>query len=124
MPSIDDYETDLKHVLIDAAADPFFREFMERDDLEFIAVDRGDGTQEQVQALSRRSVRRVLEKIIKRARQKGVDIKHWICSVTEFDLCGKLKDTLPGQLMRALHDFLRDKRIEGGLTFAAAWVQR
>lgn len=119
MPSIADYAADPNRALIDAAADPVFKQFMEPDDFETVSVDRGDGVQAQVQALSKKSIRRVLDRIIQRARQKGVDIKEWICSPTEFDLCGRLKKTKPGQVMRALHGFLKRKDVEGGFALAA-----
>jgi hypothetical protein len=116
MPSLADYESDLNRALIDAAANPVFTQFMQPDDFELIAVDIGGGIQAQAQALSIQSIRRVLDRMMQQARQKGVDIKEWICSPIEFDLCAKLKNTKPGQVIRALHDFLRNKKIEG--TFA------
>src|ERR1700687_261523 len=119
MPSLDDYEGDLDRALIDAAANPAFKAFMKPDDFELTAVARGDGTQAQVQAPSKKSIRQVLERMIQRAHQKGVDLKDWICSPTEFDLCGRLKKTKPGQVMHALHDFLRNKKVEGTIAFAA-----
>jgi hypothetical protein len=120
MHSINDYAKDLNLALIDAADNPAFREFMDAGDFEMIAVDQGDGTQKQVQALSRRSVKKVIEKIIARAREKGVDMKNWICSSADkggFDLCSKL-DTPIGQLMRDLDAFLKKRWAEGGLVVA------
>ena len=114
MTTINDYVTDPNRALIDAATDPMFSQFMEPDDFELISVDRGDGTQIQVQALSRRSIRRVIEKILRQTRDVGVDIKTWICSPDEFNLCSKLKTPL-GELMRDLHKFLESKWTQGGL---------
>jgi hypothetical protein len=91
MPSLADYESDLNRALIDAAANPVFTQFMQPDDFELIAVDIGGGIQAQAQALSIPSIRRVLDRMMQQARQKGVDIKEWICSPIEFDLCAKLK---------------------------------
>jgi hypothetical protein len=117
MPSISDYAADPNRALIDAAADPVFREFMEAGDYELIAVDRGDGTQMQVQALARRSIKKVIERILARAREKGVDIRNWICSPDKFDLCSKL-DTPVGELMRELNSFLKNEWTDRGLVFA------
>jgi hypothetical protein len=114
MPSIDDYEHDPAQVLIDAAADPIFRSEMDPEDIEIITVTWADGTQGQVQALSRGAVRRVIERVIKRCQKKGADLKHWTCSKDEFDLCGKLANTPPGKIMRLLHDFLEKKWVQGG----------
>jgi hypothetical protein len=113
MPSIEDYERNLDQVLIDAASDPVFRSQMEPADIELIVVDRGDGTLAQVQALSRRSVHRVLERLMQRCKNKGADLKGWVCSKDKFDLCSKL-DWPPGKLMRALHAFTSKEWVEGG----------
>lgn len=114
MPSIEDYERNLDQVLIDAVSDPVFRSQMEHGDIELIVVDRGDGTLAQVEALSRGSVGRVLERLMQRCKNKGADLKSWICSKDKFDLCAKL-DWPPGKLMRALHAFTSNKWVEDGL---------
>lgn len=117
MPSIEEYAADLNRALVDAADDPIFKQFMEPGDLELITVtlDNGHGmqVQTQAQALSRGSIRRVLERILTGARNAGADMKDWICSPSEFNLCAKL-DTPLGKLMRQLHDFLDSKWTEGG----------
>ena len=114
MASIDDYIRNPLQALIDAAADPGLRQFIEPSDLELVAVDLGDGRQVEVQALSRRAVRRVIERILAKGREAKVDIKAWICSSAEFDLCSKLDMPL-GQLMRELNEFLKNKWAQGGL---------
>ena len=94
---------------------------MDTDDFEMIAIDQGDGTQKQVQALSGRSVKKVIGKIIARAREKGVDMKNWICSSAEkggFDLCSKLNTPI-GELMRQLDDYLKKRWADGALTIAS-----
>jgi hypothetical protein len=94
MPSIDDYAADLNLALVDAAADPIFKQFMEPDDVEVttITLDNGHGirVQAQAQALARGSIRRVLERILEGARNAGADMRQWICSRSEFNLCAKL----------------------------------
>lgn len=126
MPSVDDYEHDPTRVLIDAVADPIFRSEMEPEDIEIITVTWADGTQGQVQALSRGAVPRVIGRIIRRCQHKGADLKDWTCSKDEFDLCGKLANTPPGKIMRLLHDFLEKKWVQSGFflvdvfTFGAA----
>jgi len=109
MAAIDDYARDIQRALIDAAQDEVFRNFIDPTDLETVVVDLGDGTQMQAQALKRSSVRQVLQRLIAAAMQAGVDLKHWICSPDEFDLCRKLANSFPGAVMRELHDFLRSK---------------
>ena len=117
MPIFDDYAADMNRALVDAADDSIFKQFMEPDDFESIVVtlDSGHGVQmqAQAQALARGSVRRVLERILAQARSAGADMKDWICSPSEFNLCAKL-DTPLGKLMRQLHDFLENKWAEGG----------
>jgi hypothetical protein len=117
MPSIEDYERNPDQVLIDAASDPVFRSQMEPGDIEFIVVDRGDGTLAQVEALSRGSVHRVLERLMQRSKNKGADLKGWVCSKDKFDLCSKL-DWPPGKLMRALHAFTSNEWVDTGLVLA------
>lgn len=107
MAVIDDYARDIQRVLIDAAQDEVFRNFIEATDLEPVVIDLGDGTQAQAQALKRSSVREVLQRLMAAAMQAGVDLKQWICSADEFDLCRKLANSFPGAVMRELHDFLR-----------------
>ncbi len=107
MAVIDDYARDIQSVLIDAAQDAVFRKFIGPTDLETVVVDLGDGTQTQAQALKRSSAREVLRRLIAAAMQAGVDLKQWICSPDEFDLCRKLAHSFPGAVMRELHDFLR-----------------
>jgi hypothetical protein len=114
MPSVADYEKNLQQVLIDAAAEPSISQFIDPNDLELITVDNADGSQSQVQALSRGAVRRVVERILAQGRQVDIDIKHWICSPDEFNLCAKL-DTPVGKLMRDLDSFLKSKLTQGGL---------
>ena len=121
MPTIDDYANNLELALVDAVTDPVFKAFIEPSDLQAVLVDRGDGTQAQVQALSKRSVRRAIEKIVMRAQTAGLDMKAWICSPDEFDLCSKL-NTPVGELMRKLNAFLKGKFAEGGAVTAACVV--
>jgi len=118
MNTINDYAANPNLALIDAVNNPAFKEFIEDTDIEKIPVDRGDGTQMEVQALSGRTVKRVIEKIIKKARESGADMENWICSPDEFNLCGKLKNTPAGQVMRDLNDFLHSKIVEGGAATA------
>ena len=113
MPPIEDYASNPQRVLIDAAADPSFKPYIEPGDLESITVDTGDGRQAQVQALRRGSVRRVIERILAKGRETGTDIKKWICSPEEFDLCSKL-DTPVGELLREVDAFLKNKAAQGG----------
>ena len=114
MALIDDYVKNPQQALIDAAADPGLRQFIEPSDLELVAVDLGDGRQAEVQALSGRAVRRVIERIVTRGREVGINIQAWICSPVEFDL-SKLDMPL-GQLMRELNEFLKNKWAQGGVT--------
>lgn len=111
-----DYERNLDRVLIDAAAEPALRRFIDASEYETITVDLGDGRQAQVQALKRSAVHDVVERIVSEAAQVGVDLKNWICSPEEgeFDLCSKL-DTRVGERMRQLNAFLNRKWLEGGL---------
>ncbi|MDO9554883.1 hypothetical protein, partial [Rhodonellum sp.] len=100
--------------LIDAFQLESFREFMEESDIELVVVDRGDGTQAHIQALSLRSVNQVLRRIIKRCEESGVDLKKWICDKDEFDLCRKL-DLPIGERMRQLDEFFRYKRAQAAI---------
>ncbi|HEY0879850.1 MAG TPA: hypothetical protein VGE10_15485 [Zeimonas sp.] len=109
MAAIDDYARDIQRALIDAAQDEVFRNFIDPTDIETVVVDLGDGTQMQAQALKRSSVREVLRRLIAAAMQAGVDLKQWICSPDEFNLCRKLANSFPGAVMRELHDFLRSR---------------
>lgn len=86
---------------------------MEPADLELITVDLRDGTQAQVQALARPAIGKVIKRIIAKGQKAGVDIKKWICSPDDFDLCSKL-NTPPGELMRELDAFLNNKAAQGG----------
>jgi hypothetical protein len=87
---------------------------MESEDIEILTVTKADGTQGQVQALSRGAVPRVVGRVIKRCQKKGADLKDWTCSKDEFDLCRKLTNTPPGKVMRLLDDFLKNKLVQGG----------
>jgi hypothetical protein len=118
MASFDDYIKNPEQALIDAATDPGLRQFIEPSDLGFVTVQLGDGTQAQVQALSRKAIRRVVERIIARGHELKVNIKTWICSPEEFDLCSKL-DMPIGQLMRMLNEFMKNKFVKGGVHAAA-----
>ncbi len=128
MPSITDYENNINQALIDAVAEPSIREFMDESDVEIIAIDIGDGMQAQVEALTGDSVRKIIERIIGKSQKAGVDMKNWICSEDEFNLCSKL-GTSVGELMRNLDCFLKQKAAQGGLILvglatlfgAAAW---
>jgi hypothetical protein len=95
--------------LIDAVSDPVLKHFIEPGDIETVIVDLGGGAQSQVQALSGKSVKRVVQKLLAAAKQGGVDLLNWICSPEEFDLCGKLKTTSIGKVMRLLDEFLKKK---------------
>jgi hypothetical protein len=119
MASFDDYIKNPEQALIDAATDPGLRQFIEPSDLELVAVDLGDGTQSQVQALSRKSIRRVVERIIARGQELKVNLKAWICSPEEFDLCSQLDKMPIGQAMRLLNEFMKKKFVKGGLHAAA-----
>src|SRR5438270_2135220 len=117
MSSIADYQRNPEKVLIDIATNPAFQQFIDPSDLESVVVDLGDGTQAQVQALRQGSVRKVIDRIVTKGRQAGIDIKHWICSPDEFDLCSKLDNPI-GELMRELNDFLNHKWVQGGVQAA------
>ena len=118
MPSIDDYEMDLQRVLIEAAAEPALRPFIDAADLETRTIDLGDGSQAQVQAIAAGAVKRVIERIVTEARKAGADLKAWICSPDEFNLCARLSGKA-GDVMRQLHAFLNKKWTQGGLNAAA-----
>jgi len=115
MATISDYENNLQQALIDAAAEPSLQQFIEPSDIETILVDLGDGTQAEAQALSSAAVREFIERILAKARQAEIDIKSWICSKDEFDLCQKLSETSVGEVMRQLDEFLRKKWAQGGI---------
>ena len=117
MHSLDYYTEHPDQVLIDAAADPVFRSVMDPTDVQLVTLDRGDGTQVQVEALSRGSIRKVFERVLRRCREKGVELKRWICSSEDFNLCAKL-NTPVGALMRQLHEFLERKWAERGVALA------
>jgi hypothetical protein len=124
MPSIEFYARNPDRALIDAAADRSLMQFILPTELELITVDIGDGRQAQVQALSRKAVRAVIERIVARGREVGVDLKHWICARDEFNLCAKL-NTPVGQLMQELDEFLNKKSTQGGaiaLSLAALFM--
>lgn len=109
MALIDDYARDPEQVLIDIVLDPVFRNFIDPSEIELVAVDLGDGTQTQAQALKRSAVTQVLQRMLAAAKQAQVDVRHWICSPDEFNFCRKLDTTLPGVMMRELHAFLRSR---------------
>jgi hypothetical protein len=111
--SIDDYARDPQLAMIDAAADPWFRQFIEPTDIELVPVNLGGGVQAQAQALARGAVRRVIDRILAKLLAAGIDLKNWICSRDEFDLCSKLNTPI-GDLMRQLHDSLRNRFVECG----------
>jgi hypothetical protein len=117
MPTITDYALNPQQALIDAAAEPALRRFIDASDLEILTIDLGDGTQAQVQAIARGSVQKVIKRIISEGRQAGIDIKQWICSPDEFNLCSKL-DTPTGERMRQLDTFLKNKWAQGGINAA------
>lgn len=116
MPTFEEYDHNLEQVLIDAAADPVFRSLMEPGDIELIG-DRGGSSQGQVEALSRGSVGRLLQRFMDRCNRKGADLKGWVCSRNKFNLCAKL-DLPPGKAMRALHAFTSNEWVEGGFNLA------
>lgn len=93
---------------------------MDPEDLQTMLIDVGDGTQTAVEALARGSVTKVLRRIATKFQQAGIDIKDWICNPNEFDLCEKLKTTLPGKLMEDFNAFFSNKWTERGLTAAHA----
>lgn len=107
MHSIQEYVEDINLALYDAANDPVFMAFMEPTDFETVAIAVGS-VQEQVRALSRQSTQKVINKIIARAKAGGSDIRKWICSPDEFDLCSKLHTLLMARLMVELHRFLEE----------------
>lgn len=117
MASIDVYAKDPLQALIDAAAEPALRKFIEPSDLELVTVNLEDGTQAQVQALARGSVPKVVHRLLVEARRVGIDIKDWICSPSEFNLCSKL-NTPVGERMRQLNEFLKRKWTQGGVAAA------
>ncbi len=79
MPTITDYSLNPQKALIDAAAEPALRRFINASDVEILTIDHGDGAQAQVLAIARRSVRKVIARIISEGRQARIDIKQWIC---------------------------------------------
>jgi len=122
MAPIDDYLQDPNRALIDAATDPIFRSVITQADLDTAIVTEPDGTQVQRQALSRAAIKRVVDRIILKARDANVDLKALICSPAPdgFDFCNKFLHTPPGLLMRQLNEFLHTKLGEG--TLAAAGI--
>jgi hypothetical protein len=109
MALIDDYARDPQRALIDIVQDPVFRNFIDPSEIELVAVDLGDGTQTQAQALKRSAVSQVLRRLFDTAKQAQVDLRQWICSPDEFNFCGKLNNSLPGVMMKELNDFLRNR---------------
>lgn len=107
MHSIQDYAEDIDLALYDAANDPVFTALMDPTDFETIAIADGN-VQEKVTALSRQSAQKVINKIILRAKAGGHDIRDWICSRKEFDLCSKLDNWTMTRLMVELHQFLEE----------------
>lgn len=117
MTTIHEYINNEQKTLIDAAADPVIRRFIDESDLETLTIDLGDGTQSQVEALSIGSIKEIIRKIMDEATNSGVELKYYICSDLEFNLCAKL-DLPVGELMVNLDAFLRSKKVEGGLILA------
>lgn len=76
MPSINDYARNPQQALIDAAASPEFREFIEPADLELVTVDLPDGTRAQMQALAGPAIRKVIKRIIAKGHKAKIDIKN------------------------------------------------
>jgi hypothetical protein len=74
MPSIDDYVRNPQQALIDAAAEPSLQQFIDPADIELVTIDLGGGRQAQARALARGSVRKVIERILAKARQGGINI--------------------------------------------------
>lgn len=106
MAAIDNYAQDPQRALIDAASNPVFKAVLDAEDYEVVPVDQGDGTQGQAQAVKATSVKKAVRRIIAAAREVGVDVRHWICSKDEFNLCSKLNTPI-GDLMRQLNAFLK-----------------
>jgi hypothetical protein len=118
VPTIATYVSNPTQALIDAASDPVFREFVLADDVQLTTVDMGDGTQAQVQALSKGGAAKVVRRIVERLEKAGERVKDSICSPNHFNLCGKLKTTTPGQLMQDFNTFFSNKWTERGVTVA------
>jgi hypothetical protein len=121
MTQTDRYVDRPQQALIDAAADPVFKDVMDDGDLETLTINVA-GTQMAVLALKRDAVRKVVDRIVARCQKSGADIKHWICSPDEFDLCKRLKTTAPGKLMIDLHDFLEKRWTHTGIVLAHVFV--
>lgn len=117
MATLLDYQNNPRRVLIDAVADPSIRQFIDASEIELVSIDLGGGLQGQAQALKKGSVRDVIERIIKKAKASGADLKYWICSRSEFNLCAKL-NTPVGELMHQLHVFLDNKVVQGGIAIS------
>jgi hypothetical protein len=117
MATIDDYAERPEQALIDAVTDPGIRQYITPEDIEVLTVTQTDGTQAQVQALSRKGAQAVVRRIIARAQALQVDLSHWICSPDEFNWCAKLR-TPVGARMRQLDAFLQNKFIQGGVNAA------
>jgi hypothetical protein len=119
--TIEEYARSPDRALIDVLTEPGLAQYVEDADKELLTVTMPDGTQGQVQALSRRSVATFLRRIVEKAQARGVQLEAWMCSPNEFDLCRKLK--LPvGERMRQLDAFLGKKGTQGGLSAAGIVV--
>lgn len=109
MHQISEYIENPNLALMDAFQMDSFRKFMEDNDIEIMVIDREDGSQEHIQALSTRSVNQVVRRILASCEESGIELKRWICSKDEFDLCAKFE--LPiGEKMRQLDEFLKSKK--------------
>jgi hypothetical protein len=122
MALIDDYIADPQRALIDAAADPVFQHFITPEDLTPVVVDLGGGLQGQVMTVKAEAVGRVLRRLLEAAQQAGIDLKDWICSPREFNLCYQLKNALPGVAMTALSDLLVSRIGRLGVTALGAYT--
>jgi hypothetical protein len=118
MAKIDDYANDLNKALIDAANDPIFQSVMQQSDYSLINVTLSNGAQGQVRALKKSSVKDVLKRVFVKVKSAGDDLKNWICSPDEFDLCNKLDAGVTGVLMRDLDNFLKNKKVKAGMQIA------
>ena len=114
MAPIDDYVNDPDQALIDAITDPNIREYIEPQEIVTLTISMPDGTQAQIQALSRASIKAVLGRILQKGRAAQVRIRDLICSPDEFNLCEKLQ-TPTGELLRQLDSFLKSKWTQGGM---------
>lgn len=96
MPQINNIESQIQgyvenpqQALINAAADPIFKTFIEANQFQLVAVAYG-GVQVQQQALSRAAVSSAISEIIKQAKNAGMNMEDWICSKKGFDICSQL----------------------------------